>query len=307
MKKNTGKNSIIGSVIAIVIILLITIFGADSEFFNVLTAQASNNVNVETVANLDNITITTGNDCISKIPEDEYLRVYCFDVGQGDSILIVNNGKTMLIDASTNEMGSTVVTYLQNLGISKIDYLIGTHPHEDHIGGLDNVIKNFDIGTIYMPKVSANTKTFEDVIDAVSDKNLKVTTPSIGDTFNVGNANCEVMYLGNDSSELNECSIVIQMEFNGVKYLFTGDANYNVENSREWEEIDVLKVGHHGSSSSTTKSFLQQTKPKLALISVGEGNSYGHPTESALTRLTNIGAEIYRTDEDETIMVLQKD
>lgn len=306
MKKNTGKNGIIGSVIAIVIVILMAIFGFDTDVSDFLTAQASNNLNVETVANLDNITITTGNDCIARIPEDEYLRLYCFDVGQGDSILIVNNGKTMLIDASTNEMGSRVVKYLQDLGISKIDYLVGTHPHEDHIGGFDNVIENFDIGTIYMPKVSANTKTFEDVVDAVAEKNLKVTTPSIGDKFNIGNANCEIMYIGNNKDDFNECSIVIQMEFNGTKYLFTGDSNYNVENSRAWEEIDILKVGHHGSSSSTTKSFLDQTKPKIALIPVGKDNSYGHPTESALKRLNNIGAKIYRTDEDETIMILEK-
>ena len=305
MKKNTGKNSIIGTIIAIIVVIAMAFFGgSDIDIFNVLTTQASNNVNVEIVENLESITISTGNDCITKIPDDEYLRVYCFDVGQGDSILVVNNGKTMLIDASTNDMGSRVVGYLQNLGIKKIDYLVGTHPHEDHIGGLDNVIKNFDIGTIYMPRTPATTKTFEDVVDAIADKKLKVTTPSIGDKFNVGNANCKVMYIGDNKEEFNECSIVIQMEFNGVKYLFTGDANYNVENSRQWEEIDVLKVAHHGSSSSSIKSFLNQTKPKVSLISVGKDNDYGHPTKSALNRLNKIGSKIYRTDEDETIMIV---
>ncbi|MBO5348692.1 MAG: MBL fold metallo-hydrolase [Clostridia bacterium] len=304
--KKSKNNSVIGSIIAVVIIIAIALFGGDTQVLNILTASASDNVKSENIENLQNVSVITGNDCISKIPDDGYLRVYCFDVGQGDSILIVNEGKTMLIDASTNEMGSTVVNYLKQLGISKIDYLIGTHPHEDHIGGLDNVIKNFDIKTIYMPKVVATTKTYEDVIDAIADKKLKVTSPKIGNTFNVGNANCEIMYTGNNKDEYNECSIVVKMEFNGVSYLFTGDANDNVEESRQWPQIDVLKVGHHGSSTSTTTKFLNQIQPKVALISVGEGNKYGHPTESVLKRLNKIGAKTYRTDEDETILIVGK-
>lgn len=305
--KKTSKNNIIGAIISIAVILIIAMLGNDSKIFKQLISSANDNVSTESIENLDNITISTGNDCISKIPNDNYLRVYCFDVGQGDSILISNKGKNMLIDASTNEMGKTVVEYLQQLGIKKIDYLVGTHPHEDHIGGLDDVINNFDIGTIYMPNVITTTKTYEDVIDAISNKNLKVTTPKIGDTFNVGKTICEVMSVGNNKDDYNSCSIVIKMDFNGVSYLFTGDANENVEKSRDWPEIDILKVGHHGSSTSTTQSFLDQIKPKAALISVGSGNSYGHPTKSALTRLTNIGAKIYRTDEDETILIVEKE
>ena len=212
----------------------------------------------------------------------------------------------MLIDASTNDMGNTVVKYLKDLGISRIDYLVGTHPHEDHIGGLDNVIKNFDIGEIYMPKASSNTKTFEDVLNAIKAKNLKVKAPEIGFKFNIGDAECEVMSIDNTSTNANENSIVIQMNCNGVKYLFTGDANNTIESSRKWNEVDILKVGHHGSSTSSTKAFLNQIKPKIALISVGKDNTYGHPTESALKRLQNVGAKIYRTDESQSVLVLQK-
>lgn len=304
-KSKIKNNSVIGTVIAITIIIAFLLFGDKSQLSNMLTSSAKDNMNGENIENLENITIITGNDCISKIPEDENLRVYYLDVGQGDSILISNEGKNMLIDASTNEMGSTVVNYLNEMGITKIDYLIGTHPHEDHIGGLDNIIKNFDIGTIYMPKVIATTKTYEDVIDAIANKNLKVTTPKIGDKFNLGKANCEVMYVGDNKENYNECSIVIKMDFNGVSYLFTGDADKNVEESREWPEIDILKVGHHGSSTSSTNKFLNQIKPKVALISVGKGNSYGHPTQSALDRLNKIGAKVYRTDENETILIIE--
>lgn len=295
-----NKKSIIGSIIAIVVLLLLGFFGFNNNDIYQTQAQS------EQVDNLENVTVYSGNAVISKIPNDNSLRVYCLDVGQGDSILVVNNNQTMLIDASTNQMGEQVVKYLKDLGIEKIDYLVGTHPHEDHIGGIDNVIKNFNIGKFYMPKKTANSKSFEDVLDVASSKKLKINAPSIGDKFNVGNAKCEVMSIMNDAEDTNDCSIVIQMEFNGVKYLFTGDAGTTVENSRKWDQIDILKVGHHGSKTSSTKNFLNQTKPKVALISVGKGNDYGHPTEAALKRLTNIGAKIYRTDEDQTIMVLQE-
>ena len=304
--KKSQKNTIIGSIITVIILIILTITGNDSQIFKSTTSATNDNVSSEVLDNLENVSIQTGNDCISTIPQDNNLRVYCLDVGQGDSILITNNNKTMLIDASTNEMGSRVVKYLNDLGIKKIDYLVGTHPHEDHIGGLDNVIKSFDIGTIYMPNVVATTKTFEEVIDAISAKKLKVTSPKTGDKFTVGNAECEVMSIRNDKDDYNNCSIVIKMDFNNVSYLFTGDAEESVESSRKWPHIDVLKVGHHGSNTSSSKKFLEQIKPEVALISVGQGNTYGHPTQATLKRLSNIGAKIYRTDENGTILLIEK-
>lgn len=304
--KKSQKNTIIGSIITVIILIILTITGNDSQIFKSTTSATNDNVSSEVLDNLENVSIQTGNDCITTIPQDNNLRVYCLDVGQGDSILITNNNKTMLIDASTNEMGSRVVKYLNDLGIKKIDYLVGTHPHEDHIGGLDNVIKNFDIGTIYMPNVVATTKTFEEVIDAISAKKLKVTSPKTGDKFTVGNAECEVMSIRNDKDDYNNCSIVIKMDFNNVSYLFTGDAEESVESSRKWPHIDVLKVGHHGSNTSSSKNFLDQIKPEVALISVGQGNTYGHPTQATLKRLSNIGAKIYRTDENGTILLIEK-
>ena len=304
--KKSQKNTIIGSIITVIILIILTITGNDSQMFKSTTSATNDNVSSEVLDNLENVSIQTGNDCITTIPQDNNLRVYCLDVGQGDSILITNNNKTMLIDASTNEMGSRVVKYLNDLGIKKIDYLVGTHPHEDHIGGLDNVIKSFDIGTIYMPNVVATTKTFEEVIDAISAKKLKVTSPKTGDKFTVGNAECEVMSIRNDKDDYNNCSIVIKMDFNNVSYLFTGDAEESVESSRKWPHIDVLKVGHHGSNTSSSKNFLEQIKPEVALISVGQGNTYGHPTQATLKRLSNIGAKIYRTDENGTILLIEK-
>ena len=146
----------------------------------------------------------------------------------------------------------------------------------------------------------------EEVIDAISAKKLKVTSPKTGDKFTVGNAECEVMSIRNDKDDYNNCSIVIKMDFNNVSYLFTGDAEESVESSRKWPHIDVLKVGHHGSNTSSSKKFLEQIKPEVALISVGQGNTYGHPTQATLKRLSNIGAKIYRTDENGTILLIEK-
>ena len=255
---------------------------------------------------MDGITISYGENVIQKITDTSNLKVYYFDVGQADSMLIVNDNQTMLIDAGNNDDGELVVSNIKKLGITKLDYVIGTHPHEDHIGGLDNVIDAFDIGTIYMPKVQANTKTFEDVLDSINKKGLSITSPKIGDTFKVGNANCEVMSTGEDSSNLNSTSIVIRMQYNSKSYLFMGDAEKVNEDARKWPKTDILKVGHHGSSTSSSLNFLEQVQPKIAIIEVGTGNKYGHPHEEVVKRLEKIGATIYRTDLQKDILIEQE-
>ena len=158
------------------------------------------------------------------------LQVYFIDVGQADSILITNQGHNMLIDAGNNEDGEKLVKYFKkDLGISKFDYVVGTHPHEDHIGGLDDIINNFDVDTVYMPEVITTTKTFEDVLDAIDKKGLQITVPKIGDKFKLGEADLEVMYTGTDDSDLNNTSIILKMIFGEYSYLFTGDATDKVE------------------------------------------------------------------------------
>src|SRR5574344_1912599 len=175
----------------------------------------------------------------SKYISNNSIKIYYFDVGQADSILLTSNNESMLIDAGTNEAGDTVVKDIKNLGISKLNYVVGTHPHEDHIGGLDNVINSFDIGTIYMPKIQTNTKTFEDVLDAISNKGLKVTAPDAGTTFKVGNINCEVMECGTGTTEeqkdnLNLSSIVIRATDRSQSFLFMCDATTKNEEARTW-------------------------------------------------------------------------
>jgi competence protein ComEC len=235
---------------------------------------------------------------------EDNLKVYFIDVGQADSILVVNKDQTMLIDAGGNEKGKEVVEFIQSKGITKLNYVIGTHPHEDHIGGLDDVINSFDIENILMPKMQTNTKTFEDVLDAINNKGLKITSPQKGNTFNIGDAKCEIMTDSiSDESNLNLSSIIIRLEFGNKSFLFMGDAETKNENTITWDKVDVLKVGHHGSTTSSSKKFLNQVKPEIAIIMVGKDNSYNLPKDEIVTRLQNVGASIYRTDENGTILI----
>ena len=285
-KKKQGKEQSknVEIIIGIVCIVLL--------FFGVLKIDDEGNISL---AGSNQITATQvdGND----------LYIYYLDVGQADSILVYNNDECMLIDAGNNADGKLICDYLKTLGVTKIDYLIGTHPHEDHIGGLDDVIKSFTIGTIYMPKKSSTTKTFEDVLDAISNKNLKVNSPKVGSTFKIGNALCEVMSIENNVDEANLASICIEMTYGTQKYLFTGDMEVENENARSWNDIDVLKVAHHGSTSSSSEEFLDQTQPEIAIISCGENNDYGHPHKEILERLEKMDCDVYRTDLKGTILL----
>ncbi len=302
--KKTKSISILGIIVCLLGVILFGTRTIAPEIFGNNTSSEVNTVNVE---NLENVIIKTGEtiteDFISN--NNTSLKTYYFNVGQADSILIQNNGKNMLIDAGNNEDGEMLVNNLKQLNVEKIDYLIGTHPHEDHIGGMDNIINNFEIGTIYMPNVQTNTKTFEDVLDAVSNKNLKIETPKVNDTFLLGEANCKILSVTDDEDNLNQSSIVIQLNFKDLSYLFMGDAEKEIEESIDVGKVNILKVGHHGSDTSSSLDFINKIAPEVSIISVGKDNSYGHPSDDVIKRLENIGSKVYRTDEVGNIFIEQ--
>ena len=240
-----------------------------------------------------------------EVPDGE-MEVHFIDVGQADCALLASGGHFMLIDGGNNDDAEHIVTYLQNAGVKKLDLVVGTHPHEDHIGSLDAAIEAFDIGAVYMPDVSADTETYRDVLDAVEGKGLQVQHPVPGDVLDFNGLPVEIFGPVKEYSNLNNYSIVLRVSVGETAFLFTGDVEiegeYDILEQGFDISADVLKVSHHGSSGSSVEEFLAYTDADYAVISVGEGNIYDHPEAVTLKRLQNYGMEIYRTDEQGTIV-----
>lgn len=230
------------------------------------------------------------------------LTVLYIDVGQADCELIECQNQVMLIDAGNNEDGKLLVDFIKGLGIEKIDYLIGTHVHEDHIGGLDDIIKNFEIGTFYMNGTKSTTMTYKDIEKAAKEKKLSIKNSSVGEKFYIGECCNEIIYNNNKAEDENNTSIVVRSTYGNNSFIFMGDLEKSEENKAKWPKTTVLKVGHHGSPGSSSEKFLEQINPTYSVISVGE-NDYGHPSEETLSRLENINSNIYRTDELGTIII----
>jgi len=241
-------------------------------------------------------------------PTPQYLTVHFLDVGQGDSeFIVLPDGKSMLIDAGESDYGNTVVNYIKNLGYSKIDYLVATHPHADHIGGMAKVVQSFSIGAVYMPNATTTTQTFADFITAIKSAGLTITTAKAGvSIFNSNSVSVSVIAPNSTSyDDLNNYSAVIKITYNSNSFLFMGDAEEHSENEITADvTADVLKVGHHGSYSSTSQTFLNKVSPKYAVISVGADNDYGHPAQITLDKLSSAGTTVYRTDKDGTVIFM---
>lgn len=273
-------------------------------FIEILLISGCNYSNTAKENTVTETAVPLNNSNTQEANENE-LKVYFIDVGQGDSALLEYNSHYMLIDAGNNSEEKFIVEYLNSKNINTLDYVIGTHPHADHVGGLDAVIDNFDIKKIYMPSVTTDTKTFADVLDSIENKKLSITEPVAGTKFMFDDLNIEILSPVVKYNEMNNNSIVLKLTYNDISFLFTGDAEelaeYNILNSGYNISSNVLKVGHHGSDTSTTSEFLNAVNPTYSVISVGK-NGYGHPTETVLNRLKEHSSEIFRTDEYGTIV-----
>lgn len=237
----------------------------------------------------------------------DQLVVHYIDVGQGDSTFIeFPNQETMLIDAGESEYGSVVLSYIKSLGYKKINYLIGTHPHSDHIGGLKMIVNSFDLDKVYMPRATSTTTTYLNLLKAIDNKNLKVTTAKAGvEVIKTDELSVKILApIESEYSNLNNYSVVLKITYRNRSFLFTGDAEKLVEDSLSSDiRSDVIKIPHHGSDSSSSSDFVKKVDATYGIVSVGEDNSYDHPSKDVLKRWEDVGCKIYRTDEEGTVVL----
>ena len=233
------------------------------------------------------------------------LNVHFLDVGQGDAVLISCDDAYMLIDAGDNDKGTLVQNYLNKQGVEHLDYIIGTHPDADHIGGMDVILYKFDCGTVMMPEVTNDTATYRDVIDTMKEKSYQNTAPVVGDSYSLGSAQFTILGPTDTYEDTNNNSIVLLLTHGDNNFLFVGDAEEKAEEDILAEGVsvkaDVLKVGHHGSRTASSEAFLQEVEPTYAVISCGQDNSYGHPHAETLNTLRSMGVKVFRTDEQGTV------
>lgn len=284
-----------------VIILLLAAF---------MTAPDTNDVQTEpTAAETENLgngeTATSSRD--EDASEESELTIHFLDVGQGDATLIACDGEYMLIDAGDNDKGTVVQNYLTKQGVTTLKYVVGTHPDADHIGGLDVILYKFECETVMMPDVTNDTVTYRDVIDTMDAKGYRNTLPRVGDIYTLGRAEFTVLGPVKNYGDTNNSSIVLLLTYGENRFLFMGDAEEEAEtdilNGDIRVDADVLKAGHHGSRTASSKAFLQAVSPAYVVISCAENNSYGHPHAETLNDLRGLGEQVFRTDEQGTIVV----
>lgn len=242
------------------------------------------------------------------IPENSNFEVHFIDVGQADSALIECDGETMMIDGGNVADSNVVAAYLKKEDVTELNYVVCSHAHEDHVGGLSGALSVTKADNIYAPKTEANTKAYKNFKKKAEEQNVEIKHPNVGDKIQLGSSTVE--FLGpvdENGKDLNSTSIVLKIIYGNTSFLFTGDAESDEEeeilNSGADLKSTVLKVGHHGSRTSTSYPFLREVMPQYAVISVEKGNSYGHPNEETLSKLSDAGVEVYRTDESGDIVM----
>ncbi len=240
------------------------------------------------------------------VPTEQQLKVHVLDVGQGDSIFIeLPNGQSMLIDAAEKQYGEQIRQYISNLGYRDITFLVATHPHADHIGGMQHIVENMNVQSVYMPAKASATATYEKLLRAIKDKGLKIQRAKAGKVITSGeDFSVEILSPIKDDygDNMNLYSVIISLVYRERSFLFLGDAEKENEEEIRGVKADFVKVGHHGSHTSSSSEFVRRTGAKYAVISVGKDNSYNLPKDEIISRWQKAGAVIYRTDETGSVI-----
>lgn len=254
------------------------------------------------VAIISSATVASATD----VPEKSTFEVHFIDVGQADAALVLCDGKAMLIDGGNSEDSNLIYAYLKQRNIKHLDYIVATHAHEDHVGGLAGALNYATVGSAYCPVTNYDSKAFASFVKYLNKQGKSITVPTAGQTMKLGSADITILAPVKSYEDPNNTSIVLRIKYGETSFLFTGDANREAEqdilNKKYALGSTVLKVGHHGSATSTTYPFLREIMPKYAIVSVGSNNSYGHPTDDTLSRLRDAGVKVFRTDMQGTII-----
>lgn len=254
------------------------------------------------------IAATIAVDVARRIP-DGVLRAYFIDVGQGDASVILWNGGCVVIDAGTEASAERLSIYLRKLGVSEIDCAVFTHPHSDHIGGGDDILADFTVKSVVMPDCVVDGESYSELLYYIEKEGCPTYMATPGDEYSFGDVTMTVLGPYTEYDNENDMSAVVKVTYGDIDIIYVGDAEARAEYDiiEFWGDdvldVEVLKVGHHGSYTSTTEEFLAVTTPELAIISCGRQNEYGHPHSKTLANLDKAGASVYRTDEDGTVII----
>ena len=236
----------------------------------------------------------------------DLLHIYFMDVGEADSTLIRYKDKNVLIDGGNTVDGKKLVSFYKSIGVDHFDVVVGTHAHEDHIGGFNFLLRKFPVYQFYMPSPAAEWKSYSNMLDALEENHISYEVPNIDDSIVLDDLSFHVLWIGNDQEDHNYNAISLKLDYLDTSYLFMSDSPIESEDSMLHKNIqsNVLKVGHHGSNHASSAKFLKEVSPNYCVISVGKDNDYGFPKQVTLDKLERISCTVYRTDKDHTIHLM---
>ena len=299
-RRNSAVTAFILLIAAIYVLLPLNIRSADAQIESNLSLSSETTLPQVRQEDSNAFSLRSNDEEISAPPDDSTFEIHFIDVGQADAALVLCDGETMLIDGGNVADSSLIYSYLKSRGIEHLDYIICTHAHEDHVGGLAGALNYASVGAAYCPVTNYDSKAFSNFIKYLDKQDVLITVPDVGETFSVGSVGVTVMGPVQRNGDPNNTSIVLRIVYAETSFLFMGDAEREEEqdilNAGYTLESTVLKVGHHGGANSTTYLFLREVMPQYAVISVGANNPYGHPAEDTLSRLRDADVTVYRTD-----------